>query len=136
MTISEKEQYLVWTPLQTLLLEAWENEEGEEPSSLGGYTANEYDGEDWCPYDIFAANTHSAFTSLRRRHVQRWPPAMILANFMLLAKKWGVVEAMSSRFKSPFIYGCSVWEACNYYLQKAEPCRSDLQALRNSMSKI
>ena len=61
---------------------------------------------------------------------------MILANFMLLAKKWGVVEAMSSRFKSPFIYGCSVWEACNYYLQKAEPCRSDLQALRNSMSKI
>ena len=58
MTISEKEKYLVWTPLQTLILEAWENEEREEPSSLGDYTANEYDGEDWYPYDIFAANTY------------------------------------------------------------------------------
>lgn len=136
MDIYEKEQYLIWVPLQTLILECWEGEERNEPSDFDGYTSSHYEGEDWYPCDIFAAICYKMFSSLRRRDVQRWPPVPILSNFILLAKKWGVVEAMNDRFRSPFIFGCSVWEAAYYMLSKAEPFRSELRDLRHAMSEI
>ena len=136
MSAIEKEKYLLWVPLQTILLEAWENEERGDVTCLGDYTANEYDGEDWFPVDFFAANTQLSYSNLKRRGVQQWPPMMIIANYLALQKKWGVVESMSSRFRSPFVFGCSVWEACHYLLSKAEPFKSDLKPLRSSLSEM
>ena len=67
MSAIEKEKYLLWVPLQTILLEAWENEERGDVTCLGDYTANEYDGEDWFPFDFFAANTQLSYSNLKRR---------------------------------------------------------------------
>ena len=43
---------------------------------------------------------------------------------------------MSDRFRSIFIYGCSVWEAAHYLLSKAEPFRSELKTLRQMLPEI
>lgn len=128
------EQALIYDPLQTLIIRAWDDP-GEENWMLWlDDLQEERAGNNplWLPIEQFEGYLMTSFYAEDER-VEHWPHSMVFAQYLALARRRGWKRATSAEYESIFAPNLSVWDALKRVIENVEPFRTELRALREGL---